>query len=49
MLVERISMSQIIIAVYEEGLLHPAVPLSLQEHESFRIHILPEKPYLKKE
>jgi len=42
-------MSQIITAVYEQALPHPAVPLSLQEHESFRIHILPEKPYLKKE
>ena len=36
-------MLQIITAVYEQGLPHPAVPLSLQEHESFRIYILPEK------
>jgi len=36
-------MSQIITAVYEQGLLHPAVPLDLQEHESVRIHVLHEK------
>jgi len=36
-------MSQIITAVYERGLLHPAVPLDLQEHESVRIHVLNEK------
>jgi len=40
-------MSQIIAAVYEQGLQHPAVPLSLQEHESVRIHILPEKAHRK--
>jgi predicted DNA-binding antitoxin AbrB/MazE fold protein len=36
-------MSQVITAVYEQGLLHPAVPLDLQEHESVRIHVLHEK------
>jgi len=39
----RNSMSQVITAVYEQGLLHPAVPLDLQEHESVRIHVLHEK------
>ncbi len=42
-------MSQIITAVYEQGLLHPAVPLNLQEHESVRIHVMPEKPIDKTE
>ncbi len=37
-------MSQIITAVYEQGLLHPAVPLNFQEHERVRIHVLSEKP-----
>jgi len=47
--VGRNSMSQIITAVYEQGLLHPAVPLNFQEHESVRIHVLPEKPVDKTE
>ncbi len=42
-------MHQVITAVYEQGLLHPAVPLNLQEHESVRIHVLPEKPVDKTE
>ena len=42
-------MSQIITAIYEQGLPHPAVPLSLQEHESVRILMLPEKPVDKAE
>jgi predicted DNA-binding antitoxin AbrB/MazE fold protein len=42
-------MSQIITAVYEQGLLHPAVPLNFQEHERVRIHVLPEKPVDKTE
>jgi predicted DNA-binding antitoxin AbrB/MazE fold protein len=40
-------LSQIITAVYEKGLPHPAVPLNLQEHESVRILMLSEKAHLK--
>ena len=42
-------MFQIIISAYEQGLPYPAVPLTLQEHESVRILMLPEKLYFKKE
>ena len=35
-------MAQIVLAVYEQGFLHPLEPLPLRDHQRVRIQILPE-------
>ena len=35
-------MSQIVTAVYENGVLRPLQPLSLSEHQTIRLQLLPE-------
>ncbi len=35
-------MSQVLLAVYEQGLLRPLKPLKLKEHQTIRLQILPE-------
>ena len=35
-------MSAIVTAIYENGILRPLEPLSLQEHQTVRLQILPE-------
>jgi predicted DNA-binding antitoxin AbrB/MazE fold protein len=37
-------MSQVVTAVYENGVLRPLSTLNLREHQRVRIHVLPEKP-----
>lgn len=37
-------MSEIVTAVYENGMLRPLSPLSLQEHQTVRIQVLPTMP-----
>lgn len=37
-------MSEIITAIYENGVLHPLTPLPLQEHSCVRLQILTEDP-----
>jgi len=37
-------MAEVIIAIYENGLLRPLVPLPLKEHQKVRLQVLPEPP-----
>jgi predicted DNA-binding antitoxin AbrB/MazE fold protein len=37
-------MVEIVTVVYEKGLLRPLSPMKLNEHQTVRIQILPEKP-----
>lgn len=37
-------MAEIVTVVYEKGLLRPLSPLKLNEHQTVRIQILPDKP-----
>jgi predicted DNA-binding antitoxin AbrB/MazE fold protein len=37
-------MAEIVTAVYEKGVLRPLQPLDLEEHQTVRIQVVPEKP-----
>lgn len=37
-------MAEVIIAIYENGLLRPLVPLPLKEQQKVRLQVLPEPP-----
>lgn len=37
-------MTEIVTAVYENGVLRPLGPLNLREHQTVRVQVLPEEP-----
>jgi len=37
-------MSEIVTAIYENGMLRPLSPLNLREHQTVRVQVLPEGP-----
>jgi len=42
-------MAEIVMAVYENGMLRPLQPLNLREHQTVRLQIMPEEPATQEE